>query len=93
MGWRRIIGDVFNVLEATAAAKKSDGGMSLLLGPEAATFISGMTVADGAKLEKVLKELVEKLQKEQPQVKVKTEAYEKVRLDVFSLPLAGTAPR
>ena len=56
----QMAGEVFDVLDATAAAKKSDWGMSLLVGPNAATFIGGSGVANGAKLGDVIEQVAEK---------------------------------
>jgi hypothetical protein len=64
----RLIGDVLDVLVKTAEGKKSDGGMALVLEPGAPTFVLGTTVADGKKLEKVVKDLVAEAGKEQPDV-------------------------
>ena len=89
---KQIAGEVFDVLEATIKTKKSDCGMSVLLGPDAATFICGFGIANGAKLGHVFKQVVEKVQHAQLHVKVSVETYEQVRLHTFLLP-ASDVPR
>ena len=41
------------------AGKKIDGRLAIVLEAEAATVVGGMTVVDGEKLEKTLKQLAE----------------------------------
>jgi hypothetical protein len=88
----QLAGEVFDVLDATAAAKKSDCAMSLLFGPHAATFIGGAGVADGAKLGHVIEHVAKKVRQAQPDIKVNVETYGKVRLHTFLLPVSGARP-
>jgi hypothetical protein len=63
-----LLGDAMDVLDKTIENKTIDRGMALLLEAGAPTFVFGMTVADGAKLEKVLKQLVAEAGKEESPV-------------------------
>jgi hypothetical protein len=59
----RLSEDVVDVLKRTLESKKLDGGLAILLEPDAATVVGGAAVADGAKLEKALQKLADELKK------------------------------
>ncbi|MEN6450935.1 MAG: hypothetical protein ABFC96_10625 [Thermoguttaceae bacterium] len=86
----QMIGDVFDVFGRTADAKKIDAGVTAFLEPDAAAVVGGLAVADGAKLDKVLKQLVGELQQSDPdaakQIKLNAETHEGVRFHTMSLP-------
>lgn len=66
-----VAAELFNgamdVLRATAAAGKADGGMVALLDPNAVTLAAGGFVAEGEKLDGTLKRLVDAVTKEHPE--------------------------
>lgn len=76
---KQLLSDGLDVLDKTVDARKSQSGMALLLEKGAPTIVLGMALAEGEKLDKVLKTLLEAAQKEQPQVA------EKVKWDAGSL--------
>jgi hypothetical protein len=83
--------DVIGVLEKTADSRQNDGGFAVLLEPAGATVVMGRAVADGGKLERVLKRFVEEAKKTDPDaVKIiKLDAakpHEGVRFHAASLP-------
>jgi len=63
-----LLGDAMDVLDKTIENKTIDRGMAVLLEAGAPSFVFGMTIADGAKLEKVLKQLVAEAGKEESPV-------------------------
>lgn len=86
---QELLGDVIDVLEKTAATKKTDAAMSLMLDPNALTFVAGTSVADGAKLEKTLQKLLDEVKKNEEAaaaVEMKSETYQGVTLHVLSMP-------
>jgi len=64
----QLLSDVLDVVEKTVEGKKIDVALMLALDPGAATLVAGGTIADGAKLEKALKQLVDRVQQEDAQV-------------------------
>jgi hypothetical protein len=86
----QLLGDVFDVLQATVETKKTDVGLAVLLSPSEATLVAGGGVADGGKLETALKRLVDKIQQEDAKtaksIKLNAETYEGVRFHILSLP-------
>ena len=88
---KQIIGDLMDVLEKTIDNKKSDGGMVLLLDPEAVTVVVGSVIADGAKLESTLKLLAAEVQKDSPELskmfKLDAETHDGVRFHVLNIPV------
>lgn len=87
----QVVNDLFDVLDKTLDTKKADGGAVLLLDPTAATLVAGGAIAEGQKLEKALKQLVEVAQKEQPalaqMIKLDAQTYENLRFHTFTMPL------
>ena len=67
--------------------------LTLSLDSQAATLVAGGKLADGVQLEATLKQLVDLLNKEEPEIakgiKLNTETYDAVRLSTFSIPLEG----
>ncbi len=82
--------ELFEVLEENIDAKTVDGGMVAKLGPDQLSFVAGGAVADGAKIESLLKRFVEQLVKENPEarehMKLDSETHEGVALHVLSIP-------
>jgi hypothetical protein len=86
----QLLGDMFDVLQKTVESKQVDGGLMLMLDPAALTLVAGGTIADGVKLEKVAKQLVEEIKKSDPEaaksIKLNAETYEGIRFHTFSMP-------
>jgi len=86
----QVLGDLLDVVTKTVENKKSDGGMVLLLGPGQATLAAGTLVADGAKLEKILKQLVSEVTKSDPNlaglVKLDAETHQGIKLHTAAIP-------
>jgi len=55
---KRIIGEMFDVVEASVKTGKLDGGAVLLLGDQSMRFAAGSRVAKGKELERALRDLV-----------------------------------
>ena len=86
----QLLSDLLDVLEKTIENKKADGGLVLLLKPDAATFAAGGTIADGDKLEKALKQLATEIQKGEPELakllKLDADSHQGVRFHTFTFP-------
>jgi len=93
---KKMIGDVFAVIEATIDSGKMDGGMALVLDPGAVTLVAGAHVGDSAKLDGLVKDLVDQLVREQPDaaglVKLDAEEHQGVRFHTLSLPVTMMGP-
>jgi hypothetical protein len=86
----RLSNDVLDVLKKTLATKTIDCGFALMLEPTAVTLVGGGAVVEGAKLENVLKQLADELQKTDPEaskaIKFNAETHEGVRFHTLSIP-------
>jgi hypothetical protein len=78
------------VLEKNVASKRSDGGLAVVLDPAAITMLGGVALADGAKLDKILRELVVEIRKGSPvtadSIKLDVETYKGIRFHTIDLP-------
>jgi hypothetical protein len=90
---KQIIGDLMDILDATVAAGRMDVGMSLLLAPDTVAVLAGMQVADGAKLEGLLKQVFAQAVKDEPElqdaVTLDADEHEGVRFHVLKVPVPG----
>ncbi len=86
----KLMAELFEVLEENIDAGTADGGMVAKMGPDRLALVAGMHVADGPKIEGLVKQFVDQLVKEQPEVrdhlKLDAETHEDVNLHVLSLP-------
>ncbi len=86
----QLLSDLLDVVEKTIENKKADGGLVLLLKPDAATFAAGGTIAEGDKLEKALKQLATEIQKGEPELakllKLDADSHQGVRFHTLTLP-------
>jgi hypothetical protein len=91
---KQLLADIMDIAQKTVELKKSDGGLAVVLddGPVA---VAGGRIAEGAKLEKVLKKLVKELSRDDPKladlVKLITfdaEKYEGVNFHVAKIPVS-----
>jgi len=86
----QLLKDVFDVFEKTIDNKQVDGGIVVTLEPDAATAVAGGIVVDGAKLEKVLKQIAQLAQKDNPEVakliKLDAETHQGVRFHTLAIP-------
>jgi len=87
----QMLTDVLDWAEATIDKRVSDVGMSLVLRSDAITLIAGAAIAEGAKLEKVLKQLAELAAEEDPDIgmalKMDAETYDGVHLHTLTIPV------
>ena len=65
---KKLLGDILGVFEKTAELKKSEFGMAVVA-EDAPAVVAGLRIAEGAKLESTLKELVDKLADDEPKLK------------------------
>ncbi len=87
---RKLMHELFDVLNENVEAKVTDGGMLVQMAPDRLTLVAGTHVADGPKIEALVKQFIEQLVKEQPDaeahVKLDAEIHEGVNLHVLSFP-------
>ncbi len=87
---KKLMAELFDVLEENVEAKVADGGLIAKLGPDRMTLVAGMHVADGPKIEGLVKQFIEQLVKEQPEakehLKLDAETHGGVNLHVLSIP-------
>ena len=85
-----VLSSLLDVLEKTIETKTVDGGMALLLKPDALTFVAGGAIADGAKLETMLKQLAAEAQKKEPELAklltLDAETHQGVRFHTLAIP-------
>jgi hypothetical protein len=86
----KLASQLLSDLLAVVENKTADAGMVLLLKPGALTLAAGGTIADGAKLEKALKQLAAEMQKRDPNLsqllKLDAETYQGVRFHTLAIP-------
>ena len=94
-GW---LDELIGVVEKTADNRRQDGGFALLLEPgepAGMTVVAGNAVADGGKLETILKEVVAELKDSDPDtaklIKLNVAKHEGVRFHKASLPMPWPA--
>ncbi len=85
-----VLSSLLDVVEKTVENKTVDGGMALLLKPDALTFVAGGAIADGAKLETMLKQLAAEAQKKEPEIAklltLDAETHQGVRFHTLAVP-------
>jgi hypothetical protein len=79
--------DVLDVLQKTIDSKKNDGGLALVLEPASVTLVAGGQIAEGAKLEGLLKKLVEADSDATKVIKLNTDKHEGVRFHTLTVPV------
>lgn len=85
-----MLAELFTIINENLEAKKSDGGFAVYAGADRLTVTGGGSLADGPKLEKLVKDFVEQLAAEQPDirdlVKLDAETHQGVNFHVVSVP-------
>lgn len=66
---KRLVDDAFALVTSAVSEREMDLGVLFLADEKRATLLGGARVADGAKVEELLKAVVEEAAKEQPQLK------------------------
>ena len=86
---KQVVGQFFDVFEKTIAGGKLDGGAALVLLPKSISLVAGGYVADGAAMEKAIKDLIElgKNEPNFPEVKFNTGAHGGVQLHTLTAPI------
>jgi len=85
----RLLNDAIDTLQKTVKTKKTDAALSLLLDSKALTLLAGTAIADGAKLDKNFRELVDVLQKNgssDTSLKANAESYNRSNCTRFPCP-------
>ncbi|MBN2023962.1 MAG: hypothetical protein JW809_14355 [Pirellulales bacterium] len=88
---KQLIGDVMGVLEETIKGGEADAGGCAFLNPGAVTAVFGAGVADGTKLDKVIRELATTAMAESPElseaIKLDAETHDGVALHTLAIPI------
>lgn len=80
---------LFDVIEGTAASGRSDGALSVVVKPDQVTLVAAGYVADGPKLESVVKPVAQYLKEHHPafaSFKADAEQYQGVNLHTLAIP-------
>jgi len=89
---KQLAGDLMDVVDKTLEGGKMDFAASLRLTPKAFTVVAGARIAEGGKLESAVKQLVEQVAKDEPEVskliKLDAEQHEGIRFHVVSVPVS-----
>lgn len=92
---KRLVGDLFDVLESTIDTGRVDVGTAVLLDPDTLTFATGARVGDSAKLDSLIKDLAKQVIEEQPNaadaIQLDAEEHQGVRFHLLKLPTAELA--
>jgi hypothetical protein len=87
----QLLTDLMDVFEKTLENKKSDGGIVVSLDPSAVTLAAGTVVAEGAKLEGLLKQVIGLAQQDEPKlaemIQLDAEEHEGIRFHKASVPV------
>jgi len=86
---KQLAGDLMDVLEKTVEGGKLDGGLKVKLAPKNLQVVAAVRVADGAKLDKVVKQVIERVGKENPAatqlIKLDAETHQGVRFHTLTV--------
>ena len=93
-GAKRVLGQVFDVLEKSAATGKGDMGGVLLLMPKSISFAIGGYISDGPALQKALKDGLELLKDRPnfPQVQYNAGSYGELKFDRLTATIPEREP-
>jgi len=87
---KELMTELFAVLEENIDARVAEGGAVVQLGPDQLTVVAGTHVADGPRIETLIKQFVDQLVKEQPgaedHVHLDAETHEGVNMHMLSVP-------
>jgi hypothetical protein len=93
---KQLLEGLMDVVQETVQGKRMEAGLVIQLGPAAATLVSGGYVADGAKLEKLVKEIAAVAKEEKPEIaqfiKLDAEQYGGLNFHLVSVPLPADDP-
>lgn len=85
----RLLNDALDVLQKTIESRKTDLAVSVMLDPSALTVVGGSAIAEGAKLDKTLQDLVAEIKKDEKAaevMKVSDETVAGIHLYTVSMP-------
>ena len=89
---KQILGDLMDALEKSITSGTIDVAATLKLDVGKTSLVAGGQVAEGAKLESALKQLMEQVSKDEPElakaIKLNAEEYSGIRFHVLTLPTA-----
>lgn len=65
---KNLLNGLFDVIDATIVGGKIDGGLAVKVSPKSATLVAASTIADGAKLDELIKTVLKQFGDEMPLV-------------------------
>ncbi|HUT12156.1 MAG TPA: hypothetical protein VMY42_16775 [Thermoguttaceae bacterium] len=87
----QMVDDLFDWIDANVEKRTSDVGLTVLLKPDGITAVGGATIAEGAKLDKLIKQLIELAIEEDPDIAdvlaMDAEVYDGVQFHILSVPV------
>ena len=88
---KEIVNDLADLLQKTVKSGRSDGAATVMLGPQTATALAGVYVADGSILDKVIHRVFDEIGRANPAVaslaKLDADRLKDVRFHVVSIPI------
>jgi hypothetical protein len=89
---KKLVNGILDVIQKTVETSRVDGGMSLVLDPDAVTMVTGGYVADGPRLQETLETLVEAVRMDNPgfadqAIKMDSAEQDGVRIHTVSVPV------
>lgn len=92
---KEVVGTVLDALKATVEKGRADGGVAVLLEPEAATIVAGGVLVGAPSLEEAARKVVEAAKAEHPEigdwVRFDAEHYKSVEFHTLSIPIPPDA--
>ncbi len=92
---KEVVGTVLDAIEATVEKGRADGGMAVLLDPEAVTILAGGVLTDAPSLEEAARKVVEAAKAEHPEIGewvcFDAGQYKSVELHTLSIPIPPDA--
>jgi hypothetical protein len=90
---RKLTNQLFDVIKATLAAGRTDGGLAVIANPDALTLAAGGAIVDGDKLNQIVKDLVAAVGNDNPGIysliKLDTGEHKGVKFHTITLPIPG----
>lgn len=87
---KQMVSDLFDIAQKTLEAGRMDAGIAVLANPQSLAVVAGATLADTAKLDAIIKQLIPHLRKEAPElagkVKLNAETFEGVAFHTAAIP-------
>lgn len=87
---KQMVSDLFDIVQKTLEAGRMDAGIAVLANPQSLAVVAGATLADTAKLDSIIRQLIPHLRKEAPalaeKVKLNADTFEGITFHTAAIP-------